>query len=173
MSAARPTRATAAPQPVQIDDVRPEARHTLAQIIDQSFTGIYRWHAAKTLGSIDRVRAASRGDSAAGLTMFTMLEPGCGYLYYVAVRPSNRASGVGGLLLDDAIEALQAGGAHEVFACIRADNVPSVRLFASRGFVKTGFRELARDKGAGHAARLWCRMVVAPGEKLFRKTMPT
>jgi L-amino acid N-acyltransferase YncA len=100
--------------------------------------------------------------------MFTMIEPFCGYVYYVAVTPSQRAAGVGGLLLDDALRQLAAAGAREVFACIRTDNTPSLRLFESRAFAKVGFRELARARGFGNAARLWRRMVVAPGERVFR-----
>ena len=102
--------------------------------------------------------------------MFTMLGPGLGYVYYIAVTPSQRAKGVGGLLLDDALQQLRASKAREMFACVRADNIPSTRLLVSRNFQRTGFRELVRLKGFARAARLWIKMVVAPGEKVFINT---
>ena len=153
---------------LRIDDVPRDSRERLAAILDQSFTGIYRWHARKILRSVHRVRAAARGGAAVGVTMFTMLGPFSGYVYYVAVAPSHRAAGVGGLLLDDALGLLRTESAREVFACIRADNTASLRLFESRGFTEVSFRELARGRGFGSAARLWMRMVVAPGERVFR-----
>ena len=156
---------------MRIDDVPGDVRHRLAPILEQSFTGIYRWHASRTLRSVDRVRAATSGNVEAGLAMFTMLEPGTGYIYYVAVLPSYRALGVGGVLLDDGLKELRNGGAQEVFACIRASNAPSIRLFRSRGFVKTGFRDLTRQRGLGGAVRLWRRMVAAPGENVYRNAL--
>jgi len=163
--------ADAGAAPLTIRGVPVERRGSLAGVIEQSFRGIYRWHASRTLQSVTHVRAASEGDDAIGLTMFTMLGPDTGYLYYVAVVPSRRQSGVGGALLDDALEALRAQGALEVLACIRAENLPSIRLFASRGFRRTSFRERARERGVAGAAKLWRRMVVAPGERVFRKVM--
>lgn len=157
---------------VQIHGVPREARPRLASIVKESFTGLYRWHALRTLGSVDRVRAAVQGDDAVGLAMFTLLEPGLGYLYYIAVRPSHRAGGVGGLLLDDSLAVLRDAGAREVFACIRAENTTSIRLFSSRGFARSGFRDLARQRGVGGALRLWRRMVAAPGERVFRRALP-
>ena len=59
--------------------------------------------------------------------MSTMLGQGSGYIYYIAVIPSQRAKGVGGVLLDDALEFLQGSGAREILACVRADNIPSIR----------------------------------------------
>jgi ribosomal protein S18 acetylase RimI-like enzyme len=156
----------------RVEDVPAVSREGLTSIIDQSFAGIYRWHAERTLRSVRWVRQAVQGDAPAGLAMLTTLGQRAGYIYYVAVAPSQRGSGVGGLLLDDAFRVLHAAGAREVFACARKDNTPSIRLLGSRGFVKTGFRELARRKGLKAAAALWMRMVVAPGERVYVKVIP-
>ena len=115
------------------------------------------------------VRETARGDMPAGLSMLAMLREGTGYVYYIAVIPSQRAAGTGGFLLDDALTSLKSAGANEVLACIRPDNAPSVRLFQSRDFRRTTFRELVRGKGLANAAALWMRMVVAPGEKVFTR----
>jgi len=152
-------------------DVPREARPRLAPIIEGSFHGIYRWHALRTLRSVQRVRAISREGADVGLTMFEMLGPGLGYVYYVAVLPGSRRAGMGGTLLDDALGQLGASGAREVLACIRPENTPSIHLFSSRGFAATSFRETARLRGLGGALGLWRRMVVAPGERVFRAAL--
>jgi len=103
--------------------------------------------------------------------MFTLLGKRSAYVYYLAVVPSQRAKGIGGMLLDDALNLLLESGALEVFACVRTDNIPSLRLIQSRDFVRTGFRELVASKGFAPAAKLWMQMVVAPGEKVFRKVV--
>lgn len=160
-----------APLPVRIIEVTGAGRAGLRPIIEQSFRGIYRWHALRTLADVHRVRASSEGNLVMGLAMFTMLQPGMGYLYYVAVIPSRRGTGLGGVLLDNALSELRAEGAGEVLACIRRDNAASIRLFASRGFARERFREVVRSRGLAGAAKLWRRMVVAPGERVFRKPM--
>jgi ribosomal protein S18 acetylase RimI-like enzyme len=152
---------------VQIEGAPTESRKSLRLIVDQSFQGIYRWHARRTLRSVKWVRKATRAGTRVGLTMVTMLGQSCGYICYIAVTPAQRAKGIGGFLLDDALELLRAAGAQEVFACAQADNVPSIRLLRSRDFVRTGFRELVLVKGFARTARLWIRMVVAPGERVF------
>ncbi|MGA2477353.1 MAG: GNAT family N-acetyltransferase [Spirochaetia bacterium] len=152
---------------VRITEAPLEARGGLKQILDQSFTGIYLWHARRTLRSVRWVREAAVGNTQAGLTMSCMLGQGTGYIYYLAVLPSQRARGVGGVLLDDALDLLQGSGAPEILACVRADNIPSIRLLRSRNFELTGFSELVLSKGLAHAAMLWVRMFVAPGEKVY------
>ncbi|MGA2381735.1 MAG: GNAT family N-acetyltransferase [Spirochaetia bacterium] len=156
---------------LHIKGVPTETRDSLRPILDQSFKGVYRWHAQRTLRSVKWVREATQGDTQVGLTMFTMLEQSSGYIYYIAVTPSQRAKGVGGFLLDDALQLLRTSGALEIIACVRTDNIPSIRLLQSRDFVRTGFRELVLLKGFASAARLWMRMVVAPGEKVFIRVL--
>jgi ribosomal protein S18 acetylase RimI-like enzyme len=157
---------------LRIKGMAAESRKSLGSILDQSFTGIYRWHAKRILRSVRWVRMAIRGDAQVGLTMLTMLGQRSGYIYYIAVTPSWRAGGVGGLLLDDALKMLRAEGARETFACVRADNEPSIRLLHSRGFIRMGFRERVRTRGLMNSAILWMRMVVAPGEKVFVRVCP-
>ena len=155
----------------QTREVPPQERAAVSRVIEASFHGIYRWHALRTLQSVETVRAAFQGATPLGLVMYTRLQPGLGYVYYVAVDPACRSAGLGGRLLDEALARLGGAGAREVLACIRADNRPSVRLFESRGFARTGFLETARRGGVRAAVRLWRRMVVAPGEGVYRATL--
>jgi ribosomal protein S18 acetylase RimI-like enzyme len=92
-----------------------------------------------------------------------------GYVSYIAVSPSQRSAGIGGLLLDDSLAALRAAGAAHALACVRADNAPSTRLLQSRHFARTSFGELVRSRGLARAAVIWIRMFVAPGERVYAK----
>ena len=154
-----------------ITEVSRESRESLLPILDQSFTGIYRWHAKRTLCSVRWVRVASKDSRHAGLAMLTMLAGRVGYVYYIAVSPSQRSAGIGGLLLDDALATLRAAGAAVALACVRADNTPSIRLLQSRHFARTGFGELVRSRGLARAAVIWIRMFVAPGERVYVKAI--
>jgi len=158
---------------VRIEGVPLESRKLLPPLLDQCFTGIYRWHAKRTLRSVRWVREAIRGDATVGLAMLRMIGERSGYVNYIAVTPPQRAAGVGGLLLDDALRILRAEGARETYACVRAENAPSIRLVESRCFIRTGFYELVRSRGLVSAAILWMRMVVAPGEKVFSRVFRT
>ena len=155
---------------LNIEEVSAEARETLMPILEVSFTGLYLWHARRTLRSARWVRSATQGSAVVGLAMSAMFESS-GYVYYVAVTPSQRAKGVGGVLIDDAVGLLRAEGAREIFACARAENAASIRLLRSRDFVVTSFPELVRSKGFIASGSLWMRMVVAPGEKVFTRDL--
>jgi ribosomal protein S18 acetylase RimI-like enzyme len=148
-----------------------ESRGSLLPLVTQSFTGIYRWHAKRILRSARWVRRADQGGALAGMSMLTMFGRSIGYVYYIAVSPSRRGSGVGGMLLDDALQVLRKEGAREAFACVHPHNKPSFRLFRSREFSVLSFRELAKRDGAVRATRLWMRMAVAPGEDVLRRTL--
>ena len=152
---------------MNFEDVPAHARRSLRPIVDKSFTGLYRWHARRTLQSVACVRKATANNAPVGLTMSRMVGSGIGYIYYAALIPALRARGVGGALLDDALQALRAKGARKILACARTRNQPAIRLLLSRNFVRTSFRELAWAKGFVEAARLWVRMFVAPGERVY------
>jgi ribosomal protein S18 acetylase RimI-like enzyme len=93
-----------------------------------------------------------------------MMTPGAGYVYYLAVSPTERRRGIGGLLLDKCLSYLESLGAGAVLASVTAGNLPSRQLVASRGFCACSFRNLARRFGVLGALRLWIGMTVAPGE---------
>ncbi len=60
-----------------------------------------------------------------------------GVLYDIVVDPAHRGQGVGWLLLDATLEALQAKGAPRVVLSTAEGNKPAQRLFARAGFRRT------------------------------------
>jgi GNAT superfamily N-acetyltransferase len=152
------------PVDLVIHDLPLPARERAVPVLIDSFTGIYRWHAKRTLHSIARVRAAWTGDQMAGVSMLEFLEPPVGYVYYIAVRAAHRRRGVARRLLDDAIELFDRHGARVVFAAAEEENSASIRLFSERGFRTTEPKELGWREGGLGAWGLRSRMMVVSGE---------
>ena len=147
-------------------------RARLIPILEESFEGLYLWHARRTLQAIEVVRAAkTEGGEDAGLVMLKMLEEGAGYVYYVAVPPRFRRQGVGGRLLDDAIAFLGKRGARHVYASVEEDNLESSMLFRSRGFERVQGSEMAERYGRIRALLMYREMMVVPGELLMGKSL--
>lgn len=63
-----------------------------------------------------------------------------GEIANVAVAPSSRGRGIGGLLLDAAIAAAAEYGAQALYLDVRESNAPARALYDSRGFVEVGRR---------------------------------
>jgi ribosomal protein S18 acetylase RimI-like enzyme len=141
-------------------------RADLLPLLRESFSGIYLWHARRILSGHATILAAHRNGEPVGLAMVTMLNPGTGYVYYLAVSPAERHRGTGGLLLDQSLNCLTARGARIVLASVTRANIPSERLVASRGFRPCRFRDLSRRFGRVAALKLWVGMTVAPGERV-------
>jgi ribosomal protein S18 acetylase RimI-like enzyme len=152
---------------ITISDVGPEDRPGALPIIIDSFVGIYRWHAKRTLRDVSRVRGATSAGGLVGVTMLELLEPEVGYVYYIAVLPSHRGLGVGHRLLDDALELFRRQGARVVYAAAEEENTASIRLFVGRGFRRTERKELGWREGGLGAWGLRSRMMVVSGEELF------
>jgi len=58
----------------------------------------------------------------------------------LAVRRSSRGTGLGGSLLDSALEEAISRGAEQIFLEVRESNDPARRLYASRGFTEVSRR---------------------------------
>ena len=152
---------------IHIEQRRQGDRLDLLPILEDSFGGIYLWHARRILLSRAEVLAAERNQAPIGLAMMKMLAPSVGYLYYLATSRAERRRGIGGLLLDQSLTLLASRGAGTVLAAVTGGNLPSERLVVSRGFRACSFRNLATHFGAIAALRLWLGMTVAPGERVF------
>ncbi len=63
-----------------------------------------------------------------------------GEIANIAVQPTVRGAGVGGILLDDAITASVMDGIAQLFLEVRTSNDAARGLYASRGFVPVGRR---------------------------------
>lgn len=152
---------------LEISDAGPLERAGLEPILEESFEGWYLRHSTRTLKEIELVRKASIGGRPAGLSMLKMIDEGVGYVYYIAVAREFRRMKVGSRLLDDALDRFRSGGVKEVYAAAEEDNVESIGLFASKGFVRTGYGRVAEKHGRIPALLMYRKMMVVPGEILM------
>jgi len=158
--------------PVEVVEVPKGERERLLPILEESFGGLYLWHARRTLHSIDVVRTARTAEGEdAGLIMLKVLAEGAGYVYYVAVPPRFRRQGIGGRLVDDAISYFENRGVKDVFASVEEENVDSKTLFGSRGFERLQGSEMAERYGRIKSFLMYQEMRVAPGEQLLGKRL--
>ena len=157
---------------IAVADVPKGERERLLPILEESFEGLYLWHARRTLHGIGVVRAArtAQGEDA-GLIMLKELGEGAGYVYYVAVPPRFRRHGIGGKLLDDALSLFAQKGVREVYASVEEDNVESKSLFASRGFERVEGSKMAARYGRIKSLLMYREMMVVPGEVLLGKSL--
>jgi ribosomal protein S18 acetylase RimI-like enzyme len=70
-----------------------------------------------------------------------------GVVYDIVVDPAHREHGVGRMLLDATLSALEARGAPRVVLSTAEQNEPAQRLFARAGFRRTMI-EMTRERGA-------------------------
>jgi ribosomal protein S18 acetylase RimI-like enzyme len=149
-------------------DLGPAERERAVPVIKEGFTGIYRWHAKRTLRTATWVRAVEVGDGKlVGVAILDRLAPEVGYVYYLSVSTARRGSGLGGLLLDDALAIFRKDGASVAYGAVEADNEPSLRLFRSRGFRSVERRELGYLEGGLGAWGLRSKMTLVGGELLL------
>ncbi len=159
---------------VQLVDLSVPERPRAVPILVESFEGIYRWHAKRTLRDVSEVRGALVDGALAGVSMLEMLTPEVGYVYYLAVATAMRREGVGGRLLDDALDRFAGRGARVCYAAVGADNDPSIALFRSRGFRTVERKETSYLEGGLGAWGLRSRMRLVYGEILLgRRLEPT
>ncbi len=156
---------------ISIVDSALERRDELEWILDESFEGLYLRHAKRTLRESQFVRVSLAADRPVGLAMLKSLDSRTGYVFYIAVARAQRRKGVAGKLLDDALGHFRDEGASDVYASVEDDNEPSLALFKSRGFTRTGFVEISKKRGAIGALIMYREMLAVPGEMLLHKLM--
>jgi ribosomal protein S18 acetylase RimI-like enzyme len=78
-------------------------------------------------------------------TDYMSLRGPAGVLYDIIVDPDHRRQGLGRMLLDASIEALNAKGAPRVVLSTAAQNLPAQRLFEAAGFRRTMI-EMTRER---------------------------
>lgn len=156
---------------IEITDLDGEARERAVPLLIEGFVGIYRWHAKRTLRRISRVRGASRSGQLVGVSMLERLAPEVGYVYYLAVAAAHRHEGIGGLLLDDALDLFRRDGANIAYGAAEEDNTASLKLFRSRGFRIIERRELGYQEGGLGAWGLRSKMMLVSGEVLMGRRL--
>lgn len=147
------------------------SRERAVPILIESFSGVYRWHAKRTLRRVSLVRAALEGEQLEGVSMLEELAPGVGYVYYIAVPPALRGRGLGGFLLDDALVHFRDRGLGIVYAAVEDENKSSRALFASRGFRLVRANEPGYREGGLGAWGLRSKMTVVSGEVLLGRRL--
>lgn len=152
---------------VRLIELEGEARERVLPTLKEGFVGIYRWHAKRTLRGVSTVRAAVRDGAVLGFAMLERLVPEVGYVYYLAVGTSHRREGVGGRLLDDALDRFRGEGVKVVYAAAEEENQASLALFRSRGFRTVARDEPSYREGGLGAQGLRSRMWVVSGEVLL------
>ena len=153
--------------PLAIGDLPLGGREEAIPILRESFEGIYRWHAKRTLLRVSIARAARFGPSLAGVSLLEWLDPDVAYVYYLFVGRTYRRRGVAGRLLDDALARFRDGGAAVVFAAREVENAASRALFGSRGFRTVAPDEPPVREGGLGARGYRSRMMVVSGEVLM------
>jgi len=152
---------------LRLSDLEGGAREEAVPVLREGFVGIYRWHAKRTLRDVSIVRAAWLGDDLVGVAMLERLVSEVGYVYYLSVGLAHRHRGIGGALLDDALERFRAAGVEVVYGAVESDNGPSIGLFRSRGFRIVERKETSYREGGLGAWGLRSRMWIVAGEVLF------
>ncbi len=161
------------PLNIELIELPKGSRDRAVPVLIDSFVGIYRWHAKRTLRDVAWVRAAQIDGSIAGVSMLEPLTPEVGYVYYLAIGKPYRNRGIGGQLLDDAIDRFLRGHAKVVYGAAEEENLGSLALFRSRGFRSVERRELGYAEGGLGAWGLRSRMMLVHGEVLMGKRLDT
>ena len=159
------------PARASVRDLSAEERPAAVPILIDSFVGIYRWHAKRTLREIERVRGAERDGELLGVSMLERLVPEVGYVYYIAVRSAVRGQGIGARLLDDALALFTGAGVRVVYAAAEEENRASLALFRSHGFRPVEREEPGWREGGLGAWGLRSRMRVVHGEVLLGRRL--
>ncbi len=159
------------PAAVEIVDLPSESRDRAVPLLIDSFRGVYRWHAKRTLRTVSEVRGARVEGTLVGVAMLEALAPEVGYVYYLAVAPSFRRRGIAGRLLDDTLERFARRGATVCYAAVETDNLASMGLFRSRGFRPVGRKEVGFREGGLGAWGLRSRMRLVYGETLLGRRL--
>jgi ribosomal protein S18 acetylase RimI-like enzyme len=152
---------------MRIVEVPIENRASLQHLLVESFEGWYLSHSKKTLMKIEVVREALVDEHPVGLVMLKTLQDTIGYVYYVAVAKDYRRRKVATRLLEHSLEYFSGLGVREVYTSIQEGNAESEGLFRSRGFVRTGYRDVSGKYGYLRALNLYRKMLVVPGETLL------
>jgi ribosomal protein S18 acetylase RimI-like enzyme len=144
----------------------------LSWILEESFEGWYLRHSMMKLRECNEVLVACNKDAQpVGLAILEKLQMKAGYIFYIAVARYGRGAGVGSRLLDEALKYFNEVRFTRVFAAVEQENIPSLKLFMSKGFTKTGFGELVKTYGFLTAISMYRQMVVVPGEILLVKEL--
>jgi N-acetylglutamate synthase-like GNAT family acetyltransferase len=110
--------------------------------------------------SPDALIAERRGELVGAVVLRTFGLSGgrkSGVMTWLMTDPGARGLGVGGRLVEAALQSFQEQDCREVFACVEGYNSSSANLFAARGFTILSFGEQLRRYGFLGTLLLWLR----------------
>ncbi len=80
--------------------------------------------------------ALADGNIVGYITLLATGRSNTGRIYSIAVTPGYRGGGVAGLLIDRALDYAAEKELRAVFLEVRTDNIPAIRLYEKKGFIK-------------------------------------
>jgi len=152
---------------VELIDLSGDERERAVPVLKDGFEGIYRWHAKRTLRGATWVRAALSQNEVVAVSILERLDPEVGYVYYLSTSVHHRREGLGGVMLDDALELFRRERATVAYGAAEEENLASQALFRSRGFRLVERKELSFREGGLGAWGLRSRMTLVGGEVLM------
>lgn len=170
MSSGGPRGTSGLPRPrpnVELIELVGDQRERAIPVLKDGFEGIYRWHAKRTLRGATWVRAALQQNEIVAVSILERLDPEVGYVYYLSTSRNHRREGLGGVMLDDALDLFRRERTTVAFGAAEEDNLASQALFRSRGFRVVERKELGFREGGLGAWGLRSRMTLVGGEVLM------
>jgi len=166
---------------VDIRNGEPRDADAIERISRASFDRVYAFFAIHGVRRAWPLLVAEEDGSVAGFLEGKLFDghPPIGYIYYVAVDPTQRRRGIARDLIGEALAVFEHRGATRVFAAVSPENDASMAMLASLGFHEVDRQALWPWYGwRGLWARMW--MVLAPFETLlvrearehFRPSLP-
>lgn len=128
-------------------------------------------HSRYMLRKVPIVLLAQVNGEDAGTVLLDELTTGIGYVYYIAVARNHRTAGIGGKLLDMAMDRLRSEGMDEVYAVRDEENQAAEQLFGSRGFSEVDLHSFSERFGFWQAWGLRRRMTMVYGELLMGRKL--
>lgn len=130
-----------AAQAVSLRDARVEDLDAIERIERRCFSDPWSRHSfASVLGEpAVHFAVATAGDRVVGYIVAWFIA-GDGEIGNIAVDDAFRGQGIGGRLLDAALEAARARGVEAVYLEVRESNAAAQRMYAHRGFSHVGRR---------------------------------
>src|SRR5918998_5075153 len=110
--------------------------------------------------SPDALISERRGELVGAVVLRTFELPGerkSGVMTWLMTDPGARGLGVGGRLVEAALQSFEERGCREMFACVEGYNSSSANLFAARGFTILTLGEQLRRYGLLGTLLLWLR----------------
>lgn len=142
----------------------------IKEVLVKSFEPTYAYYAQKSFVNLRNALVAENGGKVIGVInwrVFTVGEKKIGYLFWLAVQPEFRRTGIAKSLVRNATGDIQREmGFGDIFIAVEKHNIPSRRLIESLGFTLIT-RTVMKKKFGLRRFWLYFQMMLLPKEDLF------